>query len=78
MWQEELTGAERAELRRFGAWLLRPDGWGLESADAADDYRTYAAETIVRLRRGERWEDLSSNVRSGARAFRRWLDAGKP
>ena len=70
-WQEQLSVAEQQDLDRFERWLIGVEG---KTAGTAADYRSHAAQFVVRLRRGESWDDLGSSVHSGVRAFRRWWD----
>lgn len=68
-WQDELPDATRAMLTDFGAHLVRT---GQNTEDSADDYRGYVAQAVIRLGERASWDDLSSDVKAGCRAFIRW------
>lgn len=70
-WQEQLPIADRQDLDNFERWLIGTEG---KTAGTAADYRSHVAQFIVRMRRGESWDDMESRVHSAVRAFRRWMD----
>jgi hypothetical protein len=71
-WEDKLPAEERELLPAFQEWLTQTDN----KADAtATAYRGYVAQAIVRMREGESWKDLSTDIRSAVRAFVRFCDA---
>jgi hypothetical protein len=71
-WEDKLNADEALLLPLFQEWLTATD----KKADAtATAYRGYVAQAIVRLREGETWKDLSTDIRSAVRAFMRFTTA---
>jgi hypothetical protein len=70
-WEDKLQEDERELLPIFQEWLTAEDNKADSTATA---YRGYVAQAIVRLREGETWKDLNTDIRSAVRAFRRFCD----
>lgn len=73
-WEQELPEDERELLPIFESWLQSAEG---KSESTAKAYRNYVAQAMVKLRKGEEWKKLSTDVRSGVNAFIRFAAALK-
>jgi hypothetical protein len=61
----------REALEAFKAWLTSDDG---KSEATARAYKTYVAQAIVHFKDGGDWDGLSTDQRSGVRAFGRYSE----
>lgn len=69
---ESLEPETREVLEDFEKWLTETDG---KSESTAKAYKGYVAQAIVALADSKTWDELSTDVRSGVRAFVRYQGA---
>ena len=72
-WVDQMNGEDTGRLNRFYAYTLEhSERWGTRSAES---YKTYVAEAMVRLNRGEPADSFTRHVKSGWSAYLEWLEA---
>lgn len=64
-----------AILTEFEAWLQTSDPVGVKTQSTARAYKCYVAGAIAGKAAGKVWADHSTDVRSGVKAFQRFVEA---
>jgi hypothetical protein len=71
-WEDQLPQDERDLLPGFQEFLERTEG---KSEATSRAYRSYVAQAMCKLRGGDSWKDLTTDVRSAVNAFIRFSAA---
>lgn len=70
---EALDPETREILGEFAEWLQTSDPAGTKTEATARAYKAYVASALAAMDAGKSWDDLSTDVRSGVKAFRRFV-----
>lgn len=82
-WEAKLDEDTREVLELFEEWMADPATLSSKgtafSPVTVKAYRAYVAEYLVRaVENGDPWEKFNTDIRSGVRAFNRFLASVKP
>jgi hypothetical protein len=73
---DQLTPESREVLELFREWLLESDPAGPKSSATANAYKGYVAQALCHIQDGGDIMELSTDVRSGLNALKRFAASG--